>query len=470
MAAPVRPASRLDRRLGGVEYFTLGFGTMVGAGWLVVIDDFLRRGGPLGGALGFTLGALLLVPIGLTYGRLVAALPDAGGEVAFAERVLPPGVTFVTGWLVVLAYLVVCPWEAVAIGKLVARVVPGLDSARLYDVGGQSVFLPRLVVGLALAAAIGLLNYRGIRFSAAFQNFCTFGLLAVFALFTTLGLFKGSASNLRPVFARPELGGALVSIVLILQIVPYYMTGFESVAKSSEEAKIGFGGSGFRKAILAAIAAGAVFYSAVLLVVPFVHPWPELTRIPFGTAVAFERAFASRAIGDVILLGAVLSLFKVWNGCFVAATRLLYGMARRELLHPVLARVHARFLTPHGAIAFVSALTVVGALLGDAALVPISELGSLAIAVGWLVACGSFLKGASWTEAPPSGRAILTARLGVLVAAGLVLMKLLPFVPGHMSGPELACLAGWMVLGWALRPRRAAVQPLREGVRDDGTT
>jgi amino acid transporter len=452
MTANANPGTRLDRRLGGVEYFTLGFGTMVGAGWLVVIDDFLRRGGPAGGALGFVLGALLLVPIGLTYGRLVSALPDAGGEVAYTERVFPRSISFLTGWFVVLAYLVVCPWEMVAIGKLLSRVVPGLDTFELYAIGGQPIFLPRLLVGLGLAAAIAFLNYRGIRFSAVFQNVCTFGLLAVFALFTGLGLFKGSAANLRPLFARPGAEGAFVSILLILQIVPYYMTGFESVAKSSEEARAGFGGDGFRRAILAAIAAGAVFYATVLLVVPFVYPWPELTQVPFGTAVAFDRAFGSPVIGNVILLGAILSLFKVWNGCFVAATRLVYGMARRELLRAGLGQVHARYLSPQAAIAFISGLTVVGALLGDAALVPISELGALAIAVGWLMACVSYLKGASWEVARPTRAAIAVATLGALVACGMVLMKVLPFVPGHMTGPELVCLVAWMALGFGLRP------------------
>jgi amino acid transporter len=454
MTAKANSGTRLDRRLGGVEYFTLGFGTMVGAGWLVVIDDFLRRGGPAGGALGFILGALLLVPIGLTYGRLVAALPDAGGEVAYTERVFPRSVSFLTGWFVVLAYLVVCPWEMVAIGKLLSRVVPGLDTWKLYEVGGQPIFLPRLVVGLCLAAAIGFLNYRGIRFSALFQNLCTFGLLAVFALFTVLGLFKGSVANLEPLFARPHAEGAFVSILLILQIVPYYMTGFESVAKSSEEARAGFDSGVFRKAILAAIAAGAIFYSTVLFVVPFVYPWPELTQVPFGTAVAFDRAFGSPVIGNVILLGAILSLFKVWNGCFVAATRLVYGMARRDLLREGLGQVHERYLTPNAAIAFVSVLTVVGALLGDAALVPISELGALAIAVGWLMACVSYLKGSSWDVTRPTQAAIVIAGLGALVALGMVLMKVLPFVPGHLTWPELACLVAWMALGLALRPSR----------------
>jgi amino acid transporter len=455
MTGSAPSAPRLDRRLGGLEYFTLGFGTMVGAGWLVVLDDFLRRGGPAGGALGFLLGALLLLPIGLTYARLVAALPDAGGEVAFAERVFPAPVVYVTGWCVVLAYLVVCPWEAVAVGKLMARVVPALDTVKLYDAGGQPVFLGRLLVGLGMTAAIGGLNFRGIRFSAVFQNVCTFGLLAVFALFSVLGIFRGDAANLLPLFAKPGAGGALVSVLLILQVVPYYMTGFESVSKSSEEARPGFEGSAFRRPILAAIAAGGVFYATVLLVAPFVYPWEELARIPFGTAVAFERAFASRAIGDVILLGAVLSLFKVWNGCFVAATRSIYGMAKRGLVLPGLGAVHPRFLTPQAAIAFVSALTVLGTFLGDAALVPMSELGALAIALGWLVACLSFLKGVSWEASSPPRRAMRVATLGALVAGGMVLMKLLPFVPGHLSGREALCLAAWMLLGLALRPRTA---------------
>ena len=34
----------LARQLRTTDYFTLGFGTMVGVGWLVVMDDWLGRG------------------------------------------------------------------------------------------------------------------------------------------------------------------------------------------------------------------------------------------------------------------------------------------------------------------------------------------------------------------------------------------------------------------------------------------
>ena len=35
---------RLHGSLSTVEYFTFGFGTMIGVGWLVLMDDWLTRG------------------------------------------------------------------------------------------------------------------------------------------------------------------------------------------------------------------------------------------------------------------------------------------------------------------------------------------------------------------------------------------------------------------------------------------
>ena len=38
----------LAHKLRLVDYFALAFGVMVGTAWLVVMDDILERGGPLG--------------------------------------------------------------------------------------------------------------------------------------------------------------------------------------------------------------------------------------------------------------------------------------------------------------------------------------------------------------------------------------------------------------------------------------
>lgn len=118
----------LARRLRLIDYFSLAFGTMIGTGWLVVMDDWLIGSGPAGAILGFLAGGAMLFPIGYVYGKLVMAMPDAGGEVAYTAKVFPRFVSFVTGWIMLLAYFVVCPYEAVAAAKIGGYLFPALNS------------------------------------------------------------------------------------------------------------------------------------------------------------------------------------------------------------------------------------------------------------------------------------------------------------------------------------------------------
>jgi amino acid transporter len=449
--------ARLRKSLSGVEYFTFGFGTMVGVGWVVLIDDWLSRGGPAGAGLAFFAGGLLLLPVARTYGRLVRQLPDAGAEIAYTEGVFPRVVSFAAAWTMVLSYAIVCPWEAVAVGNLLARVFPLFNHVPLYALGGRTITAPRLAAGLLLTAGIALLNWRGIRLSGTFQNVTTFGLLALFALFTLAGFARGEPSHWRPYFAHPGVSGALLSVLLTLQIVPYFLTGFESVAKGSEEARAGFDPRHFGRAMTGALAAGSGFYVTIIAVVAFVFPWRELVSGHLGTEAAFQRAFGSSAVARVILLAAALSLLKIFNGNFVAATRLLLGIGRRGLVAPSLARVGPRFGTPGQAILLMALFTAAGSLLGDALLVPVSEVGSLAAGVGWFSACAAFLKRSRLSGFRGLGRGgLLTAAAGSVVSLGIIVLKTVPGIPGSFTALEWAALAGWTGMGfllWVFRDR-----------------
>ncbi len=437
------PMTDLARKLRTLDYFTLGFGTMVGVGWLVIMDDWLERGGPLGAILGFAIGGAALLPIAYTYGRLVIAMPDAGSEIAYTGQVFGRGVSFATGWMMTLAYLIVCPWEAVAIGKMAAYIFPALNSMELYRVAGRPVYLPHLVIGLGLTAWITAINYRGIRSSATFQNWATFGLLALSAVFASFGVARGAAHNFTPLFSH----GGIVSVLLVVQIVPYFLTGFESVPKCAEEASLEFRAKGFFRAILLALVVGIVFYISVIAVVAYVTPWPTLVSTRFATAVAFERALGSRWIVNLILAAAVFSLLKVFNGNFIAASRLLFALGRRGLVDPRLGDIHERNLTPRVAVLAAGLLTAAAALLGEAILIPITEVGSLASAFGWLAAC------VSWYRLESAGRERAIAALGACVALVFVLMKFLPVVPGHFTAYEYFALGLWILTGLALRSR-----------------
>lgn len=446
-------APQLARKLRVVDYFTLGWGTMVGVGWLVVMDDWLLRGGPLGGILGFVLGGALLLPIGHIYGKLVAAMPDAAGEVAYTASVFPRAVSFATGWMMILAYFIVCPWEAVAVGRIAAYIFPGLNSVELYQIAGRPVFLPRLLIGLALTGLLTLMNYRGIRLSATVQNWTSFGTIALFILFVGFGVSKGAPSNFPPLFTH----SAFVSVLLVMQIVPYFMTGYESVGKAAEEANPGFQARGFSAAIVMAILVGVLFYAIVIAAVGYVAPWRQLIGNGFLTAVAFEHAIGSHWIVRTILAAALLSLFKCFNGNFVAASRLVFAMGRRGLIDARAAQVHPVNQTPAVATLCVGLGTAMCMFLGDAILVPITEVGSVASACGWLATC------AAYYAMRPAGRERWIAMAGVAVGLAMIFMKVIPRVPGAFSTSEWLALLVWVAIGVALAWHSSRSRPEMAG-------
>ena len=436
----------LARQLRLADYFALAFGTMVGVGWLVLMDDWLGRGGPLGAILGFALGGILLLPVGYVYGQWVQRLPEAAGEAAYTAQVFPPLVSYFTGWMMLLAYFIVCPWEAVAVGKLAAYIFPSLNSLELYRVAGQPVFLPRLALGVGLTIFLAVLNYRGIRLSASFQNWTTGTVLLLFVVLLGISGARGSPANFHPAFS----GTPLISILLTLQIVPYFMTGFESAPKAAEEAHPGFHPSGFFRAIVMALLVGAGFYVLAVAAVAYISPWQGLIGKRFATAIAFEQALGAQWPVRLILIMALLGLFQCFNGNFVASSRLLFAYGRRRSIPSIFGKVHEKFLTPNIAILGITAGTLIGLLLGDALLVPVTEVGSMASALGWFAACLSF-----WIVEKRAAMRIVTG-LGIVVSLLLFLMKVLPVFPGHFSPSRWIAFGAWVVLGILLHLGRSA--------------
>jgi hypothetical protein len=101
-------------------------------------------------------------------------------------------------------------------------------------------------------------------------------------------------------------------------------------------------------------------------------------------------------------------------------------------------------------------------LLGDAILVPITEVGSVACAIGWSAACAAYL---ALARRAPSGGITLSvaersvAMFGLLVGLSMILMKIVPVVPGHFTAYEWLALGIWIALGAiAAAVRGGAVQ------------
>ena len=377
------------------------------------------------------------------YGEWVKRLPDASGEAAYTAQVFSQFVSYFTGWIMLLAYFIVCPWEAVAVGKLVAFLFPQIDQWELYRVAGEPVFLPRLVLGAALTLFLAWLNYRGIRASAVFQNWTTTAVIGVFLFLVAVSGHSGHAFNLRPYFSHAPL----LSILLTLQIVPYFITGFESVPKVAEESHPGFPPRDFFKAIAMALLVGAGFYVLAVGAVAYITPWQGLVGRRFATAIAFEQGTHAAWLARLILGISLVGLLQVFNGNFVAATRMVFAFGRRRTIPVVFRKIDDKHLTPTVAIAGVTVATLAGLLIGDALLVPVTEVGSMASAFGWLAACVSLY------IVERGVRLRMVAALGIVVSLLLVLMKWLPGVPGHFTVAEWTALGVWLTLGLLMHRR-----------------
>ena len=73
----------------------------------------------------------------------------------------------------------------------------------------------------------------------------------------------------------------------------------------------------------------------------------------------------------------------------------------------------------------------------------------MASAVGWLATCAAYFR------LERAGRERAIAAVGATVGSLLILMKLLPMVPGSFTVYEYLALVLWILLGLALRRRSA---------------
>ena len=212
----------------------------------------------------------------------------------------------------------------------------------------------------------------------------------------------------------------------------------------------------YMTAIAMALGVGVLFYAFSVAAVSYIAPWQSLQGKHFATAVAFEHGIGRHWPVQLILVMAMFGLVQCFNGNFAASTRMVFAFGRNGSIPTGLARIHPQFQTPSNAVLIIAAGTLAALFLGDALLVPVTEVGSAASAFGWLAACVSLLLVISRDDPPSTSRKKLSivATFGALAAFALVLMKFLPASPGRFTTAEYIALAFWLLLGAILHSRR----------------
>jgi len=226
--SPASGTTLFARVLRAHDVFTLAFGAMIGWSWVLLTGYWVETAGSLGTLIAFLAGGSVIVLIGLTYAELAAALPEAGGEHVWTWRGLGPGWSFVCTWSLLMAYVNVCLFEAIALPTAIEYLLPQIRIGTLWQMQGADVDLGFVLVGAASAILMTLVNLLGIRTAARLQTIGIVMILFSGAMLLVGAFSFGEVSRAEPWIATPATG-----IMVVLIMVPTLLVGFDVIPQSA---------------------------------------------------------------------------------------------------------------------------------------------------------------------------------------------------------------------------------------------
>ena len=354
-AAEQGDVSDLRQRITQRRMLLFILGDVLGAGVYVLIGQVAAA---VGGAVWapFLLALAFAMLTAFSYAELVTKYPRAGGAAVFVQRAFHNSLlSFIVGFAMMSAAVTAAASLAVAFAG---------------DYLTQFISVNATVAALVFIVLVALLNLRGIEESMKVNVVLTVIEVGGLILAIVLGFATVAAGNGNPEQALQfRTDTSLPLAVLAGAVLAYYaFLGFETSANVAEEAIDPR--RTYPIALLSALGIAGVVYLLLGLALSMVVPVEELGESTAPLLGVIEGA----PIAFPPWLFSLIALLAVSNGALlfsIAASRLLYGMARENLLPPVFGNLLSGRRTPPVAIAVVTVLA--GALIATGDLTTLAE-------------------------------------------------------------------------------------------------
>lgn len=435
---------RFTRVLRSREVITLAFGAMIGWSWVLMTGLWVQEAGSLGTLLAFGGGGLAIALIGLTYSELVSAMPQAGGEHVYTHRGLGAGWSFFCTWALLLAYVNVCLFEAVALPTAIEYLAPGIRIGKLWTFFGSDVDIGFVLIGAGGSLVITIINVLGIKPAAWFQTIA-FSMIMIAGVALLVGAVSfGSVDN-----AKPWIGTPATGILSVLIMVPALLVGFDVIPQSAEEinlppARIGM-------LLVVSVALAVLWYGFISFAVSMSMPQADLVASEMATGDGATALWGHPSAGALLVLGGVAGILTSWNAFVIGGSRLLYALAESGMVPAVFGRLHPKFKTPYVGIIAIGVLSCIAPLFGRTVLVWLIDAGGFATIVAYLFVPIAFL--ALRKNEPEMARPFRVSHprivgIGGIVLALALITAYLPGSPSALIWPyEWVTISVWTVLG-----------------------
>lgn len=440
----------LTKSISFIGFLGMGIGCVFGASWLIMSGVWLdTAGGPRNAVIALLLCLLIELPMALAYLEAVPMIPLAGGEMSYSYLAYGARAALIAGWFGVLVNIILCAWESVAMTKMLGFLMPSLKtSVPLYKIGGATVTLPVILIGLVVIVAIGILQYRGTKISARFQAIITGTVLTLVIISSIAGLTSFNTANLQPIATKPLTTGILSLLILL----PFSIAGWETIAKGAQESQSGLSRARTGKALVISLVFATFMYIVTLIIPSGILPWSKLVTadVPFATAA--NATMGTSIFGTLLIVAACFGVIGVYNACFYGATRLMYALSEVGLIPAIFTKLHPKYKTPTAAIIFVSVIVGIAPFIGKAVLIPLIDVASFAYIILWgstLLSVIRLRKTHPNLKRPvkmPGG--MVVGYLGVVVGLLMIFAMLYPKSPAALKWPvEYILLAALLAIG-----------------------
>jgi amino acid transporter len=347
--------SELRQTVTGRLLFFYVLGDVLGSGIYVLIGAVA---GAVGGAfwVSFAVGVSVALITGMAYAELATKYPQAAGASLYVNRAFDrPFLTF----LVTVSMMAAC---FAAAGSLAT----GFSAyfSELWELP------PALLVSLVFILALSVVNYLGITESVVANLVMTVIEAAGLAVVIVVGVVRVGQGDADFGALVDFSGGSnpIWAIVAGVGLAFFAMTGFENAANLAEETT--HPERDFPRALIGGMLTAGVIYVLVSMSAALVVEPGELSNSDAPLLDVVESGvlpFSVTVLGTVFAVIACTAITNTTLASVVTQSRVLYGMAREDVVPAVFGRVHARRRSPHAALAF-SAIVVCGLLLVGALL------------------------------------------------------------------------------------------------------
>ncbi|SOD93879.1 APC family permease [Blastococcus haudaquaticus] len=344
--------SGLRRSITGKQLFFYTLGDVLGSGIYVLIGLVAAA---VGGAfwIAFAIGVTIAAITGAAYAELVTKYPQAAGAALYINKAF--GSTALT-FMTTVSFLAA---SFAATGSLAT----GFSSyfATVWD--GP----PALLVSLVFLLALVVVNFIGITESVVMNMLMTFVEVAGLLIVMGIGIWyiaQGDA-DFGVLTDISVSGNPALAVLAGIAFSFFAMTGFENTANVAEETIDPH--RAFPRSLVGGMVVAGIVYVLVSVAAALTVPVDQLAGSDAALLEVVKQGILPFSTDFMTTLFSIIALIAITNTTLVTVVtqpRILYGMAKEDVVPGVFAKIHATRRSPWVGLLFsgvvVAALLLVG--------------------------------------------------------------------------------------------------------------